>query len=398
MTPAARVQTAIDLLDEIIASARDGGAAADTLIQRYFKTRRYAGSKDRRAVRDLIYRAIRICGERPGTGRSAMLAVAQDDPDLAALFDGSPHGPAAIVKGADPVAERGAMPRWLTPYLAEPIDASELLATLDRAPLDLRVNPLRGTLDMARAALPEAQPIAHIANGLRLAEQAKVEDLPEYQSGLIDIQDAGSQAIALLCAARPGQNIIDLCAGGGGKTLALATDMANQGHIIAADINRARLQALPDRAERAGVTNIQLRLLNPKREMEALSDVAGQADLVLIDAPCSGSGTWRRNPESRWRLTPDRIVKLAQDQTRLLRLGAALVRPGGHMVYAVCSLFDAEGRNQMTRFLLENPGWSVDTTIAPALGRAHGHGTLLTPYHDGCDGFFMVRLAYQSAQ
>jgi 16S rRNA (cytosine967-C5)-methyltransferase len=398
MTPSARVQAAIDLLEEIVVSARDGGAAADVLIQRYFKTRRYAGSKDRRAVRDLIYAAIRLCGERPASGRAAMLAVAQEDADLAALFDGSSHGPAPIVKGADPVADRGAMPRWLTPYLAEMIDAAELLATLDRAPLDVRVNRLRGDVAEAQAALPDAQPIPHIPQGLRLTEQAKVEDLPAYQSGLIDIQDAGSQAIGLLCAAQPGQNIIDLCAGGGGKTLALAADMANLGHIIAADINRARMQALPERAERAGATNIQLRLLNPKREMEALGDVAAQADLVLIDAPCSGSGTWRRNPESRWRLTPDRIVKLAQEQTRLLRLGAALVRPGGHLVYAVCSLFDAEGRNQIKRFLLENSGWAVDGNIHPALGRPHGDGSLLTPYHDGCDGFFMARLAYQPPQ
>jgi 16S rRNA (cytosine967-C5)-methyltransferase len=397
MIPAARVQAAIELLEEIVVSSRDGGAAADVLIQRYFKTRRYAGSKDRRAVRDLIYRAIRACGERPITGRAAMLAVAQDDPELMALFDGSAHGPAPIASGAEPVGERGMIPRWMTRYLSQKIDASELIAMLDRAPLDLRVNLLRGDVAAAQAAFPDAQPIAHIPNGLRLAENAAVDKSAAYESGLVDVQDAGSQAIALLCAAQPEQNIIDLCAGGGGKTLALASAMGNQGHIIAADINRARMQSLPDRADRAGATIIETRLINPRRELEMLNDVVGEADLVLVDAPCSGSGTWRRNPESRWRLSPERLGKLVSEQTRLLEIAAELVRPGGALVYAVCSLFDSEGAAQIDRFLGQYPQWSADNRVVPALGRPHGAGYITTALHDGCDGFFMSRLVLGKA-
>ncbi len=392
MIPAARVQAAIELLNEIVVSSRDGGAAADVLIQRYFKTRRYAGSKDRRAVRDLVYRAIRACGECPIHGRAAMLAVALDDAELTALFDGSPHGPYAIAAGSEPVAERGLIPRWMTKNLASIIDASELHAMLDRAPLDLRVNALRGDVASVQAAFPDALPIAHIPMGLRLAENIAVDKSEAYLGGLCDVQDAGSQAIALLCAAKPGQNVLDLCAGGGGKTLALASDMGNQGYIIACDINRARMQALPERAERAGATNIQTRLINPRQELAMLDDLIGQADVALVDAPCSGSGTWRRNPESRWRLTPDRLTKLMDEQARLLHIAAHTVRPGGALVYAVCSVFDVEGAAQVEAFLARNPAWTVDQDVRPQLGRAHGPGYLTTPLHDGCDGFYMARL------
>ena len=391
MTPGARAQAAIDLLDEIIAAATGNGAAADTLIARYFKTRRYAGSKDRRAIRDLVYAAIRRAGERPVSGRAALLGLAGGDAAIAAAFDGAPHCPAPIAPG-EPVAAPGIAPAWLMEALSTALSPDELPALLDRAPLDLRVNRLKADRAAVLAAVPQAVPGAHAADAVRLPEGVAVEALPIWAEGWIEVQDEGSQLIAAACAAAPGMTVIDLCAGGGGKTLALAADMANAGRLIASDTDRARLSRLAPRALRAGATGIGTVLLNPDRESEALAHLRGQADIVLVDAPCSGTGTWRRNPEARWRLTPDRIARVTVTQARLLDIAARLVRPGGALIYAVCSLLDAEGRGQADGFLSRHPGWSAVDTPFDA-GRRHGAGRLLTPARDRTDGFFVARLA-----
>lgn len=391
MTPQARAQAAIELLDGIIHAAREGGAAADTLIARYFKERRYAGSKDRRAVRDLVYAAIRLCAETPANGRAVMLALAEQQPELAALFDGSPHAPAPIhadEQGATP----GVVPSWLLPYLAEPVqDAAEQAALLERAPLDLRVNALKASPEQVRADFPDALGISGLPNALRFTESANVEQSPPYTNGLIEIQDAGSQWIARACTAAPGMTVIDLCAGAGGKTLALAADMGGEGRLIAADVNRDRLSRLPDRAARAGAGFIETVLLDAGREAATLAPFADQADVVLVDAPCSGTGTWRRNPEARWRLTADRLTRLMHEQARILDLAAPLVKPNGRLVYAVCALTEEEGAGQIAAFLARHPGWrAADPGISA--GRKYGEGRLLSPAHDGTDGFFIAAL------
>lgn len=391
MTPAARMQTAIELLDRILAAARDQGAAADTLIARGFAERRYAGSKDRRAIRDLIYDAIRLCGEPPVSGRAAMLALVAARPDLATAFDGSPYGPAAIRAG-EPVAYVAPLPAWLADAFAcSGLGAAEQAALLDRAPLDIRVNRLKADRPAIAAALPGAEPLPFLPDALRLPGDTPVERLPMFADGRIEVQDAGSQWVAAVAEAVPGMRVIDLCAGGGGKTLALAAAMANRGHILACDIDRARLQRLPPRAERAGVTIAETRLLNPGREAEMLADQAGSADLVLVDAPCSGTGTWRRNPEARWRLTPDRLARVAAVQAGLLDIAAGLVRPGGALVHIVCSLLDAEGAGQAEGFLARHPGWRA-VPLAPGLGAPHGPGVRLTPLGDSTDGFFVAKM------
>ena len=388
MTPAARTQAAIELLDAIILSAREGGAAADKLIARYFARRRYAGSNDRRAVRETVYAAIRALGERPVNGRRAMLALAAGDPTLAATFDGSQHGPAPIEAG-EAAAKRGVAPAWLVKALkASELDHEEIGALIDRAPLDLRVNRLRATPEEVAKKITGTQPIAGLPNALRLAAGTDVASL----AGLVEVQDAGSQFATLATNARPGMRVVDLCAGGGGKTLALAAAMANDGIILATDTDRGRLSQLGPRAARAQVSIIETRLLDPGHEPEALDSWRGRADIVLIDAPCSGTGTWRRNPEARWRLTPDRLRRLASEQARLLAIGAPLVRPGGALFYVVCSLLDLEGAGPITAFLADRPGWAADTLRLPS-GRAHGPGVRLTPTHDGTDGFFVARLS-----
>ncbi len=388
MTPSARVQAAIELLDAIIVAARDQGAAADTLIARYFADRRYAGSKDRRAVRELVYAAIRQLGDRPRSGRSAMLALAAADPDIAVLFDGVAHGPAAI--GSKEVAATpGIAPGWMLAKLsASGVEDSQLPALIDRAPLDVRINRMKNSAPV----IDGAEPIAGLPDGLRLPSGTNVEQLDAWKDGALEVQDAGSQMVTLAAKALPGQRIVDLCAGAGGKTLAMAAAMHNSGNILATDTDRGRLSRLTPRAARADASIIETRLLNPGWEAEALEDWTGIADCVLIDAPCSGSGTWRRNPEARWRLSPDRIERLCATQQHLLEVGAGLVKPGGALVYIVCSLFDEEGPGQVAQFLGAHPTWRADTLDLPA-GRAHGPGVRLTPGHDDTDGFFVARLA-----
>lgn len=390
MKPSARVQAAIELLDEIIVAARDAGPPADALIQQFFQRRRYAGSGDRRAIRELVYRAIRRSGERPSSGRAAMLGVGQDDPDLLKLFDWSLRAPIPFVPG-EPVAEASQLSDWLTPHLDPLIDDAEIAALLDRATLDLRVNRLKGERDACIADITGSHATALAPWGIRVPEGAQLKTA--FEAGLVEVQDEGSQLVATACAAKPGMIVVDLCAGAGGKTLALAADMNNEGRLFACDIDRGRLSRLPPRAQRAGATNIQPQLLNPPKEREQLAALRQKVDVVLVDAPCSGSGTWRRSPELRWRLTHARLDRHLADQAKLIDLGADLVAPGGKLLYAVCSIIAREGRVQVDDFLNRNPGWTVDSGYLPeGIGRAAGHGFLLTPAHDGSDGFFLARL------
>lgn len=387
MTPAARLQAAIEILDEVIAAAREDGPPADTIVTRYFKHRRYAGSKDRRAVRELVFQAIRRSGERPSNGRSAAVGLAEDDPALLQLF-GEPRGPAPL-SDADEAALFSAIPEWLRSELSPLVGPDAWSALLERAPLDLRVNIARTTRDQVREHFEGSEPTPLSPWGIRLPSDSRVDDHPAFEAGLVEVQDEGSQLIALACQPANTDRAIDLCAGAGGKSLALAA-AAPDAVILATDSNRARLSKLAPRAERSGAV-IETRLLNPPRELEELHDWQNTADLVLVDAPCSGSGTWRRNPEGRWRLTPERLDRVVGLQERLLNIAAELVRPGGRLVYAVCSLLSREGAGQIARFLEDRSSWiSEDTPIAG--GRLDGAGRLLTPGHDRTDGFFVARL------
>ena len=390
MTPAARLQAAIELLDAIIAAARDDGAPADRIVRDYFRSRRYAGSKDRRAVGELVYGAIRHFGDRPMSGRAAMVALADKDDALLALFDGADFGPSPVTDN-EPRATGGAVPLWLEPLLAQPEGGLDRIALLERAPLDIRANALKTSRDAVRALFPEARVLEASPMALRLPAGTPVEQHSAYADGLFEVQDLGSQIIADACDARGGMTVLDLCAGAGGKTLALASAMGGAGKLIAADTSRKRLDQLPGRAQRAGASGIDVRLLDPNRENATLFDLAAKCDVVLVDAPCSGSGTWRRNPETRWRLTSERLQRTLAQQARLLDLAADYVAPGGRLVYAVCSLIEQEGRDQVSSFLARQGSFgSLVQKGAP--GRIHGDGRLLTPCHDGCDGFYVATL------
>lgn len=389
MTPAARLQTAIELLDDIIAAARNKGAPADRILAEWFKSHRFAGSKDRRAIRELVYGAIRSCGPIPETGRAAALRLADADPALMSLFDGSNYGPAALEDGEEP-ARGGVAPQWLEDRLeASGVAGEEAAALLDRAALDLRINALKTSRDAID--LPFDTEALSAPHGVRVQSGTQVEQTQAFKEGLVEIQDGGSQLACEAVAAMPGETIIDLCAGAGGKTLSLAAAMANKGSLIASDTDRSRLSRLAPRAERAGALIGETVLLNPGRELEALAAFVGQADAVLVDAPCSGTGTWRRNPEARWRLDEGQLARYVETQAYLLDIAERLVRPGGRLIYVTCSLLDAEGANQVDAFLSRHEGWEIQPLSLPA-GRARKGGWRLSPFQDGTDGFFIARL------
>lgn len=405
MKPSARVQAAIELLDAIIAAARDGGASADAITKEYFRNRRYIGSKDRRAIREHCYAVIRAQGERPESGRLAMIAYAlgEDKKGMEELFDDSQYGPAAIMDDekakALANAGQGAVPRWLISHLPAWLDAQEQASLFDRAPLDVRINDS----DHAelKAEFPDICFDDKLPSAARLPAGTQLAGHIFWRDGKLDIQDKGSQHIVMACQPDQHRYMIDVCAGAGGKALGLASMADKDAQILACDTSRTRLSELPNRAHRLKFSNIHSRLLDPGKELQMLDDWKGRADMVLIDAPCSGTGTWRRNPETRWRLNPARLEQLIHLQSHILEYAHQLVRPGGTLVYAVCSLLPEEGPDQLAVFLANHTYWSVDLKDIdcgrPVMGghihaRDGAHGIALSPLHDKTDGFFFARL------
>ncbi|MBC7504951.1 MAG: RsmB/NOP family class I SAM-dependent RNA methyltransferase, partial [Sandarakinorhabdus sp.] len=318
-------------------------------------------------------------------------------PDLLDLFTGTAdapgHAPPVLIAG-EAEATPSLAPGWQLDQLRQRFGAASpalVRALLSRAPLDLRVNTLCATRDEIMIELPELAPARWTHDGLRAPAGLNIETLPAFHAGKIEVQDEGSQLAALAVGARPGETVIDLCAGAGGKTLALAAAMHDQGRLIASDTDRGRLSVMPQRLARAGVSIAETRLLNPKREWETLADLAGLVDRVMIDAPCSGTGTWRRNPEARWRLTPERLTRLTAEQDRLLQLAAQLVRVGGTLTYVVCSLLPVEAEARVALFLGRSPSFEADM-FEIATQPQPVTSTVLSPGVEGCDGFFIARL------
>lgn len=383
MTPGARILAAAEIID----TWRTGEAGLDRVLAGWGRTHRFAGSGDRRAIADLAYDTVRRLRS------AAWVAGAGDDASGQALLHGS-----LILDGADPTAifagdrraaewhregagaparplqaaARGArldLPDWLLPELDGAVDAT-LAALRERAPLDLRVNLLKTEPGEAIAALAaegiEATPAGLSPTALRVGEGRRfVASSRAYRQGLVEVQDAASQAVADLAAARPGETVLDLCAGGGGKTLALAAAMQNSGQLIAHDIAPARIAALPVRARRAGA-DVEI------RKASALESLSGACNLVLVDAPCSGSGAWRRNPDAKWRFTPAMLDRLTMTQDRILDRAARLTRPGGRILYATCSLIARENRARIATFLARTPGWRLGASLAIAPPEADG--------------------------
>ncbi len=413
MTPAARLQMAIDILDALAAAEQP----LDRLLKDWFRTRRFAGSKDRAAIAERVFTVQRHRASfawRLGSESARALVLASvlaEAQDPAALFTGGGYGPAqlsdqelaliAVPPTADaPLAVRGEFPAFLEPELTRAFGGrllDEMAALQARAPADLRVNTLRRArgevLDALIAQGFAAIPAPHAPHGIRIADgSAALGRSAMFESGAYEFQDEAAQIAAQLCQARPGQRILDLAAGAGGKALALAADMQNQGEIAACDIRQPALQELALRARRAGATNIRTHLLGPPPD--------GVFDTVLLDAPCSGSGTWRRQPELRWRTTPQRLAELVPLQDRLLAQAATHVKPGGRLVYATCSILPRENEERIAAFLARNATFkpvradavwceSMPGDPPPGLGEVFHASPLAT----GTDGFFATILA-----
>lgn len=427
MTPGARLQSAIELLDDIFQSGRP----ADRIMESWARSNRYAGSKDRAAVGEIVFTVLRRRAElatATGGDGARMLAFAallltggKSLTEIEALADGGRHAPMPLMEEERAALEAAALPdenapphirfsypEFLHAEFEEAFGArleTEMAALMDRAPTDLRVNTLKTNREAALDALAGAgvatEPCPLSPWGLRLLARTNLPGLALYRDGAIEIQDEGSQLACLLTGAQPGEQVVDLCAGGGGKSLALAAMMGNRGQIYACDIDSRRLAGLIPRSERAGIRNLQTRILAPFRPGEAdadFADLEARADSVLVDAPCSGTGAWRRSPDARWRLTPDVLAGYRAAQDEVLSRGANLVRPGGRLVYVTCSLLPSENERQMDAFLAAHPdftpvpcaaAWPDSLVPAPAMP---GNWLRLSPASGGTDGFFVAIL------
>ncbi len=433
MTPGARLSGAIEVLAEIEAQRRP---AADAL-KAWGLARRFAGSGDRAAIAGIVYDALRrkasaaflMGGERPRDLVLGMLQLERklDVEAIARLCDGAGHSPARLEAPERAALERaelagapswiaGDYPEWLDPHLAKVFGAEraqEGAALASRAPLDLRVNALKADRERIAAAFAHlgATPARWSALGLRIVLGADTKNPaihaePAFIKGLVEVQDEGSQVAALLVDARPGQHVVDLCAGAGGKTLALAAIMQNQGQIYATDSDKRRLAPIHARVARAGARNIQI--LTPKGVGDALADLDGRADRVLIDAPCTGIGAWRRNPDAKWRMRPGALEIRVQEQAALLERAVGLIKPGGRIVYVTCSLLAEENGDQVRGFLARHPDFIAmpGAELTRPLGEralVFGHaalmtaeGLLMTPRRTETDGFFVSALMRRS--
>lgn len=434
MTPAARIAAAIEVLADLDVRRRPVNDA----LRDWGQTHRFAGSKDRAAVASLVYDALRrrasgaflLGGETPRAVVLGMLRLGRglDAQAIARLFSGERFAPDALTDAERarleapvpemPAASAGDFPAWLEESLARSLGddlIAETQALADRAPIDIRVNTLKTSREAVASALAHLapEPTPHAPDGLRFhaGEDGRGPALqvePEFMQGLYEIQDEGSQLAARLTLAAPGEQVVDLCAGAGGKTLALAAQMDNRGQVFATDVDARRLAAIHDRLSRSGARNVQVRVprgrYDPVRNPQVadpVADLAGAADLVLVDAPCTGTGTWRRNPDAKWRLRPGALDERLADQATVLDRAAGLVKPGGRIAYVTCSLLPEENDGAVAGFLERHAGFApvAPSEVAQAAGLAQlapfsteGGGLLLSPHRTETDGFYVAVL------
>jgi len=430
LTPAARCAAAIEVLAEIGSRRRP---AADALKD-WGLAHRFAGSGDRAAIASLVYDALRrrasaawIMGaDSPRAILIGSLRLQQGlaVPSIAGLFSGEGFAPDPLTEvewerlsegrlDTAPPEIAGDVPDWILPALREALGEEALLPELRalarRAPLDLRVNTLVTDRDAARAALAHAgaEPTPHAPQGLRVPIGADgrgppLHVEPEFLEGWYEIQDEGSQLAALLAGAKAGETIVDLCAGGGGKTLALAALTGNRGRLVATDGDPRRLAPIHERQRRA---KAQAEVRTPRGgrgRADVLEDLDGKVDRVLVDAPCTGSGTWRRNPDAKWRLRPGSLATRLAEQDAVLARAGRLVRPGGRIVYVTCSLIPEENDGSLGRFLAGAGGTFASVPAADLLAgapagladavRVTARGVQMSPALTGTDGFYVAAL------
>lgn len=395
MKDSARIQTAIEILDLLFEFRQP----ADNAINTYFRTHRYIGGTDRRVISDLVWRTLRCYGRLSSlsaeklTGRAAvMMLLSYEKQDIETLFDGQKYAPAqpeakekAFLKTLPPVFPSAELecPDWLK----NKISPRDIVAMSNEAPFDLRVNTLKTDREQVLELLTQsgikAEKTPFAPNGIRIKERVNLSSMPLYRDGLIEVQDEGSQIVSLLTQAKAGQIVIDWCAGAGGKTLAMSAMMRAKGTIYAVDNDPKRMRDLPDRACRAAANNVIV--LNDYNNLKMY-------DLVLVDAPCTGSGTWRRSADARWRITPQQSAGIIKTQREILDKACRFVKKGGKLFYITCSLDPAENENQVRAFLQSHNDFKLED-LSPVLENLTGQKRTdktvrLNPSVFQTDGFF----------
>jgi 16S rRNA (cytosine967-C5)-methyltransferase len=434
MTPAARLSAAIELIDTIDAQRVPAAKA----LKDWGTAHRYAGSGDRSAIAGLLWDVLRrrassawiMNDDGPRARLLGMLRLERklDVEAIAALCDGGRFAPAPLSESERdalvsrtldqaPAPVAGDYPEWLDPYLAEMFGedrVAEAAAMASRAPLDLRVNTLKAKREKVLGQLAhlgvKETPWSSVGLRIALSADARNPGIHAEESfikGAVEVQDEGSQLAAQLTAAKPGEQVIDLCAGAGGKTLALAAMMDGKGRLIATDSDKRQLAPIHERLSRAGVHNADIRA--PKGEGETLADIRASADLVVIDAPCTGTGTWRRNPDAKWRIRPGALEIRLREQAEVLDRAVPLVKPGGRIAYITCSVLPPENGAQVNAFLTRHPEFAIvppSQTVTALWDKADAfadaalaspEGWLMTPRRTGTDGFFVSVLKRHAA-
>lgn len=418
-----RLSAAIEVLSDVETRKRPISEA----LKAWGLNNRFAGAGDRAAIGNLVYDALRRRASHAArmgsdTPRALVLAVAVLDwtMDAAALndsFAADSHAPEPLTDDEqarltaplpDDIAPHIAadVPQWTAPSLYRAFGDSwvaECQAMADRPSLDLRVNTLKSQRERVLKSLARFNPLETAISPIGVTMPAGAGDARTpnvttdegYLKGWFEVQDQGSQLVAALAGARPGEQVLDLCAGAGGKTLALAAAMGNKGQIFAYDSDRSRLAPIYDRLKRNGARNVQVRAPQP----DALEDLAGKMDRVIIDAPCTGTGTWRRRPDTKWKLTPDLLAQRAAEQAAILAEGQRYLKPGGTLIYITCSILPEENDDQVTAFVAAYPSftsvppatlWQAALGAEPPLGVATAaSGIALTPRLTGTDGFYI---------
>ena len=446
MTPGARVAATIELLDEIVSHSLLGerGRPADLVANAYFRARRFIGGGDRRSVSDRVWSIVRRYGQlawwlertrHPDRGARAivaadlMLVEGLDMAGLESMFDGGTYRPSRLDEAEyralrqmeghslphpeQPDWVRLNVQEWVAPHFKEAYGEGwgrEIAALETPPPVDLRVNRLKATVEQAREALArdgiDTEPMRYSTDGLRLRRRLSVVKGDAFQNGLVEIQDEGSQLVAALVDAQPGMQIADYCAGAGGKTLAMAARMNNKGRVVAMDVYESRLDRSAQRLRRAGAHNVERRAIDADNR-KWLKRQAGAFDRVLVDAPCTGTGTWRRNPDGRWTLQPKDLEELLPKQAMILDAASKLVKPGGGLIYATCSVLPAENEHQIAGFLERHPDFEVVPVGAlwrdvlesePPPEVENGPYLRLSPLKHGTDGFFAAALVRQAKE
>jgi 16S rRNA (cytosine967-C5)-methyltransferase len=425
MRPGARIAAAAEVLDDILNRHRP----ASTALADWGRAHRFAGSGDRAAIGTIVFDALRrraSISARMGvdTPRALALGAASralglSAEEVARSADGSEHALAPLDErethglSADLSPDAGAsvsgdIPEWLLPSFERAFGeraAAEGAALAARAPVDLRVNALKATREKVLKALSHfsAEPTPHSPFCVRVpapegaAKAPHLEAETAHGKGWYEVQDEGSQIAALLAGVGPRMQVLDLCAGAGGKTLAMAAGMQNTGQVYAYDADKKQLRPIFERLKRAGVRNVQVM---DAGDEAALTALGSRFDVVLVDAPCTGSGTWRRKPDAKWRLKPANIPERVAEQKQVIELGAGLTKPGGLLVYVTCSVLPEENRDQVAAFLAEHAEFSVEPygdvwsvrVGGEAPGSADGRSDTLqlTPAQHGTDGFFIA--------